>query len=258
MQLPAQRIHADPLIRLTTYCADLRATSRKVAAEIRRQQQRLRRESCRGELRLPKQHLLVVHAIARQTETPLPPCLTYVLQHTACGRLPESDQPRAERISHMLQDLLADSAQSGAVLDADPDDRTPASKRAWKRASEHLADMDLAEWTVGCNVQQHCAPTTAQLRAKRRACQLRYNCPVLADDHDAKAVRRFSRAIRRWRRMWGFRYGKLRIQDRFADGELRAKAPRRLLCPPATCFVEGNAAHISGAVFGTRCGAVLS
>ena len=158
----------------------------------------------------------------------------------------------------MLQALLAGGLQGCDFLDAAPAERTAAAKRAWKRASEHLADMDLAEWTMGCNLKQHCALTTAQLRTHRRACQARYDCEVRPDDHDPKAKRRFSRSIRRWRRFWGFRISKLRLRDHFAEGELQQKAPLRNNVVNKTRSGAPIVARIWVSVFGPQSVAVLS
>lgn len=215
----------DEVATLQRRHAMLRATSRDVAAAIRTHDRIKRRSERRPILKLSVLDSLVVRLIARRTNGSLPACLTYVLQRTTCGCAAESAQPRAHRVTHMLEPLVATAAAPCPVLDAPVDALSPRCRRAMDIASMHLADMALAQWVATCNLQQRCAPTAAQLRTKHRILCEEHHCRHIADGAGQSQQRRQRRSLQRWRKRWGFRIGKLRLRDHFADGELLKKAP---------------------------------
>jgi len=212
---------------------DLRATSRIVTAEICRLRQQIKRANDRRALPVSHYHQLVLKTIARQSTAPMPACLVYIVQH--CPLRPDvaSDQLHVVELESFVQEQIRTATLPCIDLAAAPEQRTRVGDRAWRAAATHLADLELAQWAAGCNTQQRVAPTTAQMHTKRSSLMRLFGLRERADGNAGSAQRRQRRSLQRWRQRWGFRYGKMKLRDHFADGELLRKAP-----PTSSFFIS--------------------
>lgn len=221
----AQRPGVDQIAYLQQVAANLRATSRGVAVEIRKRKQRERRQTtAAGQMLTPREQLVVIAIMARGAD-PTSACMSYVLHRTGYLGTTASDQPRVHQVRVMVETFLRDQSHRVDAFAGTPDTWTSSLRNAWNTAGNHLAEQGLAAWTVECNTRIRCAPTSAQLREQWQRQRDLFQCSSGRSHATRSADRSARKALRCWRRRWGFRLGKMTLRDHFADGELVGKAP---------------------------------
>jgi hypothetical protein len=211
---------------------DLQATSRMVTAELCRLGQQVKRASDRRASPVSRYRQLVLKAIARQTSAPMPAWLIYLVQRCHLGPDGAGDQLRVADIESFVNGHVRAAALPCIDPDGSVGQRTRIGNSAWRAAATHLADLELAQWAAGCNTQQRAAPTTAQVHTKWSSLKRSRGCHKESEGHTGSEHRRRRRSLQRWRQRWGFRYGKMKLRDHFADGELLRKASCSFFFPP--------------------------
>ena len=154
------------------------------------------------------------------------------------------------------------SSATAEDLEAVRNPVTAAQRRAHKAAKQYLADVSTTQWALSMNKKRGHAPATADVYDNRHGAseggsELVSPAPVAARSNGA--VRMWGM---RWRRRWSFKYGKMRIRDRFDVHDLRTKV--RPPAPKNACmrsvfwsicgllFGGGNWSRIRGRNAGKR------
>lgn len=222
------------LLRLAT----VRANSRTISAELQRRLRKHRRHSRQAHCFLSHADLMVVQAIMLRSSAPRLAAHSYILHNTtACSDV--SDQPRSHLVLERLQPILEDQESAEHTFPDGPYLWSLAAQGAWCQAGRHLAELELSQYTVHCNMHQRFAPSTALLRAKWREICDRWQLPAAASATPASLQRKCRRGFSRWRKRWGFRFGKMRLRDHYSEGELlgkvraqkRVRHSRNNICP---------------------------
>ena len=115
------------------------------------------------------------------------------------------------------------SSATAEDLEAARNPETAMQRRAHKAAKQYLADVSTTQWALSMNKKRGHAPATADVYDKRHGTsemgsELLSPAPIAA--RSSGAVRMWGM---RWRRRWSFKYGKMRIRDRFDVHDLRNK-----------------------------------
>jgi len=211
------------LDELLLHLANVRASSRNISAELQRRRRQQRRHSQRAERFLSDSDLMVVQAIMLRSAVPELAAHSYILHNTtACSNV--SDQPRSHRVSERLRPILSDQDSAEQTFPDGPYQWSLDAERAWCQAGRHLAELELSQYTVHCNMHLRFAPSTALLQSKWQELCERWQLPSIATVTPASMQRKSRRRLRQWRKRWGFRFGKMRLRDYYSEGELLNKA----------------------------------
>ena len=110
-----------------------------------------------------------------------------------------------------------------ALLDA-TENETPAQKKAHAAAVQFLASAGAAVWATRMIKEQGHAPSTEELWHQSARINADRAGIGAADVKAASSSRLVRQWGWRWRRVWGFRKGKLRVREHYDTEELREKA----------------------------------
>ena len=110
-----------------------------------------------------------------------------------------------------------------ALLDA-TENETPAQKKAHAAAVQFLASAGAAVWATRMIKEQGHAPSTEELWHQSARINADRAGTGAADVKAASSSRLVRQWGWRWRRVWGFRKGKLRVREHYDTEELREKA----------------------------------
>jgi len=236
-----------PLAAIQQELRQTRAAIRSATKLLRRKRQRQDEQGKQTGLRL-----LVIAVFVLSGERGELAAHCWSMQR--CHRGARDDEPTLAHGERVVRAWC--SSATAEDLEAARNPVTHAQRRAHEAAKQYLADVSTTQWALSMNKKRGHAPSTADVYDNRHGTSSGGSelvSPAAVAPRSSGAVRMWGV---RWRRRWSFKYGKMRIRDRFDVHDLRTKArPAPKKCLRAGRFFDLVAVPFSGAEIGAESGA---
>jgi hypothetical protein len=202
----------------------LRAATKTVAQQMKKERRRLREERKRMTGSAPPALDIVCRFPARNSTDSVNLIATCLLQHNPRQLVTVSAQQRFAHAAAIATDFIDKLLWPDPFVDLPPSLRSPSWQRALERVRRRVQEFSAAKWTAAMNVENRIAPASSQVTSQWTEAQSPVFDAVIRRPLPTLTPRSRRRRLQMWKRRRGFCWGKMKIRDSFADQELRKKA----------------------------------
>jgi len=202
----------------------LRTATKAVTKQIRKERRRVSADARRVRGSVPRSLELVCRFLARSRTDAANLVATFLLQQNPRQFVTVGAQQRFTTATAFATEYVQNLIWPDPFVDLPMSLRSPAWHRVFDRAQRHLQEFNAATWTATMNLDNRIAPASSQVTSQWIAAEPLVTDASIRRPIQALTPRSRRRRLQMWKKRWGFRWGKMRIRDAFAEHELRTKA----------------------------------